>query len=135
MYKPPTWTLFEEVRDASPTSIIAMGTEDERTLAIVESDPAGNDSNLRGQAIERKLRRTYRNYQLLEDEDFIVDGRPAVRRTFRGVLDGMDWYGMAVHVRRDKSVFGIIGLTSAESFQFKQAVFKKIVRTFHFTDP
>ena len=51
------------------------------------------------------------------------------------MLDGIDWYGMAVHVSDDYGEFGIIGLTCAETFQFKQAVFNKIVRTFRFTTP
>ena len=69
------------------------------------------------------------------EEDVTVDGRAGVRRRFFGVLDGIDWHGMAVHVSDDYGEFGIIGLTCAESFQFKQAVFNKIVRTFRFTTP
>jgi hypothetical protein len=32
-------------------------------------------------------------------------------------------------------VFGIIGLTSAETFEFQQGIFSKIIRTFHFLTP
>lgn len=134
MYKPPNWVLFEDVRRASATSVIAMGTVDERTLLFVEREPFGAELENQG-GIEAKLRQTYREYQVLGEEDVIVDGRAGVRRTFSGVLDGIDWHGMAVHVSDDYGDFGIIGLTSAETFQFKQAVFNKIVRTFRFTTP
>ena len=134
MYKPPNWVLFEDVRRASATSVIAMGTVDERTLLFVEREPFGAEPENQG-GIEAKLRHTYREYQVLREEDVVVDGRAGVRRTFSGVLDGIDWHGMAVHVSDDYGDFGIIGLTSAETFQFKQAVFNKIVRTFRFTTP
>ena len=134
MYKPPNWVLFEDVRRASATSVIAMGTVDERTLLFVEREPFGAEPENQG-GIEAKLRHTYREYQVLREEDVVVDGRAGVRRTFSGVLDGIDWHGMAVHLSDDYGDFGIIGLTSAETFQFKQAVFNKIVRTFRFTTP
>lgn len=134
MYKPPNWVLFEDVRKASATSIIAMGTVDERTLLFVEREFSGADPE-NHDGIEAKLRQTYREYKVLREEEVIVDGRAGVRRTFSGVLDGIDWHGMAVHVSDDYGEFGIIGLTSAETFQFKQAVFNKIVRTFRFTTP
>ena len=134
MYKPLNWVLFEDVRRASATSVIAMGTVDERTLLFVEREPFGAEPENQG-GIEAKLRQTYREYQVLGEEEVIVDGRTGVRRTFSGVLDGIDWHGMAVHVSDDYGDFGIIGLTSAETFQFKQAVFNKIVRTFRFTTP
>ena len=134
MYKPPNWVLFRDVRKASATSVIAMGTEDERTLLFVERESSGADPENHG-GIEAKLRQTYREYRVLGEEDVTVDGRAGVRRRFFGVLDGIDWHGMAVHVSDDYGEFGIIGLTCAETFQFKQAVFNKIVRTFRFTTP
>ena len=51
------------------------------------------------------------------------------------VLDGAEWHGVAVHVIHGNMVFGIIGLTSAETFQFQEAIFNKIIRTFHFLTP
>ena len=134
MYKPPTWIMFNEIREASPTGAMAMGTADEQTLLFVESEPASGNPVLHGRLIDSKLRRTYQNYRVITDEEFTVDGRKAIRRTFRGILDGVDWYGMAVHVKGDNDTIGIIGLTSSENFQFKQAVFNKIVKTFHFTN-
>ncbi len=134
MYKPPTWIMFNEIREASPTGVMAMGTADEQTLLFVESEPTSGNPVLHGRLIDSKLRRTYQNYRVITDEEFTVDGRKAIRRTFRGILDGVDWYGMAVHVKGDNDTIGIIGLTSSENFQFKQAVFNKIVKTFHFTN-
>ena len=134
MYKPPNWVLFRDVRKASATSVIAMGTEDERTLLFVERESSVGDPENHG-GIEAKLRQTYREYRVLGEEKVTVDGRAGVRTRFFGVLDGIDWYGMAVHVSDDSGECGIIGLTCAETFQFKQAVFNKIVRTFRFTTP
>ena len=134
MYKPPNWVLFRDVRKASATSVIAMGTEDERILLFVERESSVADPENHG-GIEATLRQTYREYRVLGEENVTVDGRAGVRRRFFGVLDGIDWYGMAVHVSDDYGEFGIIGLTCAETFQFKQAVFNKIVRTFRFTTP
>ena len=81
MYKPPNWVLFEDVRRASATSVIAMGTVDERTLLFVEREPFGAEPENQG-GIEAKLRHTYREYQVLREEDVVVDGRAGVRRTF-----------------------------------------------------
>ena len=61
---------------------------------------------------------------------FECDGQTATRRTFSGVLDGAEWHGVAVHVIHGNMVFGIIGLTSAETFQFQEAIFNKIIKTF-----
>ena len=59
-----------------------------------------------------------------------LNGLPAVRRTFRGVLDGVEWHGISLAVARDRTLFTIIGLTSAENFQFQQAVLNKMINSF-----
>ena len=56
----------------------------------------------------------------------------ATRRTFTGILEGVEWHGVAVHVVHGNMVLGLTGLTSAETFQFQEAVFNKIIKTLHF---
>jgi hypothetical protein len=48
------------------------------------------------------------------------------------VIDGVEWHGISVHLTHGNMVFGIIGLTSAETYQFEQALFNKIINSFHF---
>jgi hypothetical protein len=85
--------------------------------------------------MEARLRQTYREYHRISEDAFQYDGQTATRRTFTGVLEGAEWHGVAVHVIHGNTVFGIIGLTSAETFQFQEAIFNKIIRTFHFLAP
>ena len=55
--------------------------------------------------------------------------------TLRELLDGAEWHGVAVHVIHGNMVFGIIGLTSSETFQFQEAIFNKIIKSFQFLAP
>jgi hypothetical protein len=55
-----------------------------------------------------------------------------LRRDFKGVMDGYEWHGVSVRIARGNTVFGIVGLTSAEMYQFQQAVLNKIIKSFHF---
>src|SRR5208283_1228939 len=85
--------------------------------------------------VEANLRQTYQEYQRISEDALECDGQTATRRTFTGVLDGAEWHGVAVHVIHGNMVFGIIGLTSAETFQFQEAIFNKIIKTLHFRNP
>ena len=112
-----------------------MGTEDEQTLLIVDRQVWSGTPQLTSDQVEARLRQTYQEYRRVSEGSFECDGQTATRRTFTGVLDGAEWHGVAVHVIRGNTVFGIIGLTSAETFQFQEAVFNKIIRTLHFVTP
>jgi hypothetical protein len=114
---------------------MAMGADDEQTLLFVDRQVWSGPPNLNSDLVESKLRQTYQEYRKLSEEPIQCDGLPAIRRTFTGVMDGAEWHGVAVHVVHGNVVFGIIGLTSAETFGFQQAVFGKIIRTFHFLTP
>ena len=131
MFKPPDWKIYEGVPKETGSGIMAMGAEDEQTLLIVDRQVWSGKPNLSSDEIESKLRQTYQDYRRISEETFACDGQPAVRRTFTGVLDGAEWHGLAVHVIHGNMVFGIIGLTSAETFQFQEAIFTKIIKTFH----
>jgi hypothetical protein len=135
MFKPPDWKIFEGVTKETGSGIMAIGTTDEQTLLFVDRQVWSGTPSLTGDVAETKLRQTYQDYKKTSEESIQCDGQPAIRRTFTGVLDGAEWHGVAVHVAHGNTVFGIIGLTSAETFQFQQALFSKIIKTFHFLAP
>jgi hypothetical protein len=132
MFKPPDWKIYEEVPRETGSGIMAIGTEDEQTLLIVDRQVWSGAPDLKRDEAEARLRRTYQDFQKLSEEPGQCAGHPAVRRTFKGVLDGVEWHGTTVQVARGSTVFGIIGLTSAEMYQFQQAVLNKIINSFHF---
>ena len=135
MFKPPDWKIYEGVPKETGSGIMAMGTDDEQTLLIVDRQVWSGTPKLTSDQVEAKLRQTYQEYHRISEEPFECDGQTATRRNFTGILDGAEWHGVAVHVIHGNMVFGIIGLTSAETFQFQEAIFNKIIRTFHFLAP
>ncbi len=135
MFKPPDWKIYEGVPNETGSGIMAMGADDEQTLLIVDRQVWSGAPKLSSDQVEARLRQTYQDYQRVSEESFQCDGQTATRRTFTGVLDGAEWHGVAVHVIHGNMVFGIIGLTSAETFQFQEAIFNKVIRTFHFLTP
>ncbi len=132
MFKPPDWKIFEGVPKETGSGIMAMGTEDEQTLLIVNRQVWSGPPSLTSDQIEAKLRQTYQEYRPISEESFDCDGQKAIRRTFSGILDGAEWHGVTVHVIHQNMVFGITGLTAAETFEFQEAIFNKIIKTFHF---
>ncbi len=135
MYKPPGWKVFEAVPKETGAAIVAVGTEDEQTLLFVDRQVWSGPPDLKNDHVEARLRQTYQEFQKLGESAVELGGQPAVRRVFKGVLDGVEWYGVTVHVARGNTLFGITGLTSAETFQFQQALFAKIMNSFRFVSP
>jgi hypothetical protein len=135
MFKPPDWKIYEGVPGETGSGIMAMGADDEQTLLFVDRQVWSGPPNLTSDLVESRLRQTYQEYRKLSEEPVQCGGLPAIRRTFTGVMDGAEWHGVAVHVVHGNMVFGIIELTSAETFEFQQAVFGKIIKTFHFLTP
>jgi hypothetical protein len=132
MYKPPGWRLHEDVPRETGRAIVAMGPEDEQTLLIVDRQVWSGPPDLKRGTTETNLRSTYQDYQRLSESPLQLDGRPAVRRDFTGVMEGAEWHGVSVHVVEGNTVFGILGLTSAETFQFQQALLDKMINSFRF---
>ncbi len=135
MFKPPDWIIYEGVSKETGSGIMAMGAEDEQTLLLVDRQVWSGTPNLSSDQVEAKLRQPYQEYRKISEESYQCDGLPAIRRTFTGVLDGAEWHGVAVYVAHGNIVFGVIGLTSAEMFEFQQALFSKVIKTFHFLTP
>jgi hypothetical protein len=135
MYKPPGWRLFEELHREKVSAIVAMASQDEQTLLFVDRQVWSGEPVLSDDRVEANLRGTYQDYRQLSQSSAEVDGMPALRRNFTGVIDGVEWHGVSVRIARGTTVYGIIGLTSAETYRFQQAVFNKIIKSFHFIPP
>lgn len=134
-YKPPGWKIHEDAARETGRAIVAIGPEDEHTILFVERQVWSGEPNLKSDATEANLRATYQNYRKVSESTVEVNGRPAIRREFEGELDGALWRGVALRIANDKLVFGVIGLTSAETLQFHEAVLNKILNSFRFLGP
>jgi hypothetical protein len=132
MFKPPNWKAFEELPRGKVSAIVALGSEDEQTLLFVDHQVWSGEPDLKNDAVENNLKQIYEDYKKLSETETQVDGHPAIRRSFTGVMDGAEWHGVVVRVAQGSAVFGIIEMTSAEGYQFQEAVFNKIVKSFHF---
>lgn len=135
MFKPPGWKVFEEVPKETGSAIMAIGAEDEQTLLFVDRQVWSGTPDFKSDSAEARLRSTYQEYHKLLESPTELGGQPAMRRVFTGVIDGTEWHGISVHLAHGNAVFGIIGLTSAETYQFQQALFNKIINSFHFLAP
>lgn len=133
MYKPPGWKIYGGISRETGRAIVAIATEDERTLLIVDRQVWTGPPDLHSDTVEENLRQAYQDFSKESEFPAQLDGRAAVRRAFTGLLDGAEWHGVAVHAARGNTLFGIIGLTSAETYEFQQAVFSKIIKSFRFT--
>ena len=133
MYKPPGWKIYGGISRETGRAIVAIATEDERTLLIVDRQVWTGPPDLSSGTVEENLRQAYQDFSKESESPAKLDGRAAIRRSFTGLLDGTEWHGIAVHAARGNTLFGIIGLTSAETYQFEQAVFSKIIKSFRFT--
>ncbi len=131
-YKPPGWKVHENAARETGRAIVALGPEDEHTVLFAERQVWSGAPNLKANATDANLRSTYRDYKLLSESSLEADGHPALRREFSGVLDGAEWRGISLRVAQGNTVFGLVGLTSAENLQFQQAVLNKIIASFRF---
>ncbi len=134
LYKPSDWKIYEGVSRETRSAVVAFGTQDEQTVLFVDRQIWSGTPVLDADRADARLRATYQQYQKISESSVEVDHHPALRRVFRGVLDGAEWHGVSVHLAQGNMVFGIIGLTSAETFEFQQALFNKIISTFHFLE-
>jgi hypothetical protein len=132
MYKPPGWKIYEDVSRETGRAIVAIATEDERTLLIVDRQIWSGPPDLRNGTVVENLRQPYYDFSKESESPAQLDGRAAIRRAFTGLMDGAEWHGVAVHAARGNTLFGIIGLTSAETYKFQQAIFSKIIKSFRF---
>jgi hypothetical protein len=135
MYKPPDWRLMEDVHKEKVPAIVAMSSPDEQTLLFVDRQVWSGEPLLTDDRVEANLRSTYENFKKISESQTQVDGLPAIRRSFTGVIDGAEWHGVSVHIAHGNTVFGIIELTASETYEFQEAIFNKIIKSFHFLPP
>ncbi|HEV2233999.1 MAG TPA: hypothetical protein VGV68_11405 [Terriglobia bacterium] len=132
MYKPPDWKFYHELPRGKVSALVALASEDEQTVLFVDRQVWSGMPDLKNDIVESNLRTIYQDYKKLSESETQIDGHPAIRRDFSGLIDGAEWHGVAVSVVQGSTVYGIVGMTSAETFQFQEAVFNKIVKSFHF---
>lgn len=132
MYKPPDWNLVSELPKGKISPIVVLSSEDEQTLLVVDRQVWSGAPDLHNDAVEANLRESYQDYKEISQKDIRLDGHPALRRVFSGVIDSVEWHGVSVRVEDGTTVFGIIGLTSAGQYQFYESLLDKMINSFHF---
>lgn len=132
LFKPPTWKVLDYAVKGIPSAVAALGTPDEATVLVVGTvlyeGPPGEYARI----LEGALRKSYSDYAADAEEQSQIAGRPAIRRPFRGMAGGHQWYGQVVNLADGSVHFGIIGITRAENFEFKEGVIAKVVNSFRF---
>jgi len=131
-FKPPGWKVHEEAARETGRAIAAVGAPDERTVLFVDRQVWSGEPNLKSDATEARIRATYQNYRKTAETSTVVAGQPAIRKEFEGELDGALWRGVALRIAKGHVVYGVIGLTSAETLEFHQAILNKIIKSFEF---
>ena len=134
MYKPPTWQLIKNSQNELPNAIGAMGTDDQNTLLVIGRDSLKDSIQAQAAATERELRGIYENYRAVGKKQTSVAGLPAIELRFYGKLDDHDWSVTVTTLARDKEVFTILGMTSANSdlIQIQENVIGKTIASFQF---
>ena len=136
MFKPLGWKIYrEDLPQGKISAIVALASDDEQTLLFIDRQVWSGAPDLKNDGVESNIRNAYQDYKKLSESDTEVSGLPAIRHDFTGVMDGAEWHGIALRVAQGKTVYGILGMTSAESYQFQEAVLNKIVKSFRFLTP
>ncbi len=132
MFKPPTWRILESTVRSIPSAVAAIGMEDESTMLVVGSVLFDGPPAAYAAVLDTSLKRLFSDFARGAEEQTVVAGQPAVRRSFQGVADGQEWHGVAVNLTDGKAHYGIIGLTREETYQFKSSVIAKVIGSFRF---
>ncbi|HLY60094.1 MAG TPA: hypothetical protein VKV95_04965 [Terriglobia bacterium] len=133
MFKPPGWKIYrEDLPQGKISAIVALASDDEQTLLFVDRQVWSGAPDLKNDGVESNIRNAYQDYKKLSESNTEISGLPAIRHDFTGVMDGAEWHGVAIRVAQGSTVYGILGMTSAESFEFQEAVLNKIVKSFRF---
>ena len=135
MYKPPSWNLIEEARNALPNAIVAMGTSDESTLMVVGEEKTKESLDVAAAAVEKRLNEVYANYQRVSQKKTVVGGMPAIDYQYRGKADDHDWSGRLVVIARGKDVLTVLAMTYANSdlIQIQENVIARSIASLDFS--
>jgi hypothetical protein len=137
MYKPPAWDVIKNPQKELPNAVGAMGTKDQTTLLVIGRDPLSDSVQAHAATTERALRAAYANFRPLDSKRITVAGLPAIEERFYGSLDDHDWSVIVTTLARDKEVFTILGMTSANSdlIQIQENVIAKAIGSLQFISP
>jgi hypothetical protein len=137
MYKPPAWDVIKNPQKELPNAIGALGTKDQTTLLVIGRDPATDSLQAHAATTERALRGAYANFRPLGTKRITVAGLPAIEERFYGSLDDHDWSVIVTTLARDKEMFTILGMTSANSdlIQIQENVIAKAIGSLQFISP
>jgi len=137
MYKPPAWDVIKDPQKQLPNAVGALGTKDQTTLLVIGRDPMSDSLQAQAATTERALRGVYSNFRPLESKRITVAGLPAIEERFYGSLDDHDWSVTVTTLARDKEVFTILGMTSANSdlIQIQENVIAKAISSLQFFSP
>ena len=137
MYKPPAWDVIKNPQKQLPNAVGALGTKDQTTLLVIGRDPMSDSIQARAATTERALRGVYANFRPLDTKRITVAGLPAIEERFYGSLDDHDWSVTVATLARDKELFTILGMTSANSdlIQIQENVIAKAISSLQFFPP
>jgi hypothetical protein len=137
MYKPPAWDVIKDPQKELPNAVGALGTKDQTTLLVIGRDPTSDSIQAHAATTERALRGVYANFRPIDSKRITVAGLPAIEERFYGSLDDHDWSVIVTTLGRDKEVFTILGMTSANSdlIQIQENVIAKAIGSLQFISP
>ena len=137
MYKPPAWDVIKNPQKQLPNAVGALGTKDQTTLLVIGRDPMSDSIEARAATTEGALRGVYSNFRPLDTKRITVAGLPAIEERFYGSLDDHDWSVTVTTLARDKELFTILGMTSANSdlIQIQENVIAKAISSLQFFPP
>lgn len=137
MYKPPAWDVIKNPQKQLPNAVGALGTKDQTTLLVIGRDPMSDSIEARAATTEGALRGVYANFRPLATKHITIAGLPAIEERFYGSLDDHDWSVTVTTLARDKELFTILGMTSANSdlIQIQENVIAKAISSLQFFPP
>lgn len=137
MYKPPAWDVIKNPQKQLPNAVGALGTQDQTTLLVIGRDLLSDSIQDHAATTERALRDVYTNFRPLDSKRITIAGLPAIEERFYGSLDDRDWSVTVTTVGRNKEVFTILGMTSANSdlIQIQENVIAKTISSLQFISP
>ncbi len=137
MYKPPAWDVIKNPQKQLPNAVGALGTKDQTTLLVIGRDPMSDSIEARAATTEAALRGVYANFRPLDSRRITIAGLPAIEERFYGSLDDHDWSVTVTTLARDKELFTILGMTSANSdlIQIQENVIAKAISSLQFFLP
>ena len=137
MYKPPAWDVIKDPQKELPNAVGALGTKDQTTLLVIGRDSTSDSIQVHAATTERALRGVYANFRPIDSKRITVAGLPAIEERFSGNLGDHDWSVIVTTLGRDKEVFTILGMTSANSdlIQIQENVIAKAISSLQFISP